>query len=295
MSSHNEPRSTVQRPQREPTSSGRIRLAALTAVLTASSACGGASPTAPTPAGTLAGFALTGDPVSAGGATWTYRGTRSGVAYDLQGVLVKPAGPGPFPAVIISHGAGGSAGGYSRAIAQVMVSWGLVSIATSYTHADGVPIGSPGTASDAGASVANVQRARQLVEIVAALGYVDMSRLALHGHSMGAFVTAATAGAHPDLFRAASHTAGGIAPEFVMGVAPNEAQIAGIRAPYQMHHGDRDFVVPLLADELFAAALRARRVVHELVVYPGAGHDDVRLNPVVLDRIREWYRSNGVF
>lgn len=273
--------------------SGRIRLAALTVVLGASMACG-ASPTGPTPAGTLAGFAITGDPVSAGGATWTYQATRSGVAYDLQGVLLKPAGPGPFPAVIISHGGGGSAAGYSRAIGQVMVSWGLVSIATNYTHADGVPIGSPGAASDAGASVANVRRVRQLVDILAALGDVDMSRLALHGHSMGAFVTAAIAGAYPDLFRAASHTAGGIAPEFVIGLAPTEAQIAGIRAPYQMHHGDRDFVVPLLADELFAAALRARGVVHELVVYQGAGHDDVRLNPVVLDRIREWYRSKGV-
>ena len=146
----------------------------------------------------------------------------------------------------------------------------------------------------AGASVANVLRARQVVEILAASGDVDMNRLALHGHSMGAFVTAATAGAYPDLFRAASHTAGGIAPEFITGFAPTDAQIAGIRVPYQMHHGDRDFVVPLLADQLFAAALRTRGVVHELVVHPGAGHDDVRINPVVLDRIREWYRSKGV-
>ena len=276
-------------------SAGRIRCGALAVVLSAPVACGG-SPSAPTPAATatLAGFVVAGDPVSGGGATWTYRGTRAGVTYDLQGVLLKPAGPGPFPAVIISHGAGGNAGGYSRTLAQVMVSWGLVAIATNYTHADGVPIGLPGTSSDPGASAPNVLRARQVFEILKALGYVDLGRLALHGHSMGAFVTAATAGAYPDLFRAASHTAGGIAPELIAGLAPSEAQIAGLRVPYQMHHGDRDFVVPLLADELFAAAIRARGVVHELVVYAGAGHDDVRLNPVVLDRIREWYRGKGV-
>jgi dipeptidyl aminopeptidase/acylaminoacyl peptidase len=62
-----------------------------------------------------------------------------------------------------------------------------------------------------------------------------------------------------------------------------------------MHHGDRDFVVPLVADELFAAALRARGIEHELLVYPGADHDDVTANATVLERIREWYRTRGMF
>ena len=149
-----------------------------------------------------------------------------------------------------------------------MVGWGLVCIATNYTHSGGVPIGSPGTSSEIGASQANVLRARRLVEILRGLGSVDMNRVALHGHSLGAFVTEATAGAYPTLFRAASHTAGGIAPDFIpdiiSGLAPTEAQIAGIRAPYQMHHGDRDFVVPVVADQLFDAALRARGVTRQL-------------------------------
>jgi dienelactone hydrolase len=260
-------------------------------------ACGGnSSPTAPPPPASdpLAGFALSGDPSSANGATWTYRQQVDGVSYDLQGILLKPQGPGPFPAVIISHGAGGNAGGYGRAIARVMVQWGLVCIATNYTHAGNVPLGSPGTSNDAGASVANVQRARRLVGILGGLGYVDISRVGLHGHSMGAFVTSATAGAHPDLFRAASHTAGGIRPDFVSAPAPTESQIAGIRAPYQMHHGDRDFVVLLLADQLLDAVLTARGVDHELVVYPGADHDDVSLSPTMLDRVRGWYAAKGM-
>jgi dienelactone hydrolase len=264
-------------------------------VLTATVACGGSSPTAPTPdAGSLAGFSLSGDPTSNGGAIWTYQARVGGIAFDLQGVLLKPQGNGPFPAVIISHGAGSSAAGYSLTIAREMVKWGLVCIATNYTHAGGVPVGSPGTASEPGASPANVQRARQLVEILRALGDVDMTRLVLHGHSLGAFVTTATAAAYPDLFRAASHTAGGIQPTAVISAAPTASQIASLRVPYQMHHGDRDFVVPLLADQLLAAALRARGVDHELFVYPGADHDDLRLNETVLERIREWYRGHGV-
>jgi dienelactone hydrolase len=222
----------------------------------------------------------------------------AGVRYDLQGILLKPLGSGPFPAVIISHGAAGNANGYSRSIARVMVGWGLVCIATNYTHAGGVPIGSPGTSSQGGASAANVQRARKLVDVLRALGFVDMNRVALHGHSLGAFVTIATAGAHPDLFRAASHTAGGVVPDFVpdvLGVAaPTTSQASSIRAAYQMHHGDRDFVVPLAADQLFASVLISRGITHELLVYPGAGHDDVAMNPTMLDRIRAWYARQSV-
>ena len=260
-------------------------------------ACGSnSSPTAPSPPtpDPLAGFTLSGEPSSGSGATWTYRQQVDGVSFDLQGILLKPQGPGPFPAVIISHGAGGNAGGYSRAIARVMVEWGLVCIATNYTHAGGVAIGSPGTSNDAGASTANVQRARRMVGILGGLGYVDVSRIALHGHSMGAFVTAATAGAFPDLFRAATHTAGGIRPDFVGAAAPTESQVASIRAPYQMHHGDRDFVVLLLADQLMDAVLTTRGVDHELVIYPGADHDDVSQSATMLERVRAWYRAKGV-
>jgi dienelactone hydrolase len=273
----------------------RARHIALTLVAVVT-ACGGTStPTSPTPPpDPLAGFTLSGDPTSSSGATWTYRATVDGTAYDLEGILLKPSGTGPFPAVIISHGAGGASTGYSRAIARVMVGWGLVCIGTNYTHAGNVPIGSPGTVADPGASGANVLRARRLVDILRALGYVDMSRVALHGHSMGAFVTAATAAAHPDLFRAASHTAGGIRPDGIPGPAPSQSQIASLRTPYQMHHGDRDLVVPLLSDQLFAAALAARGVTYDLQIYPGADHDDVSMSATVLERVRQWYRSKDV-
>jgi dienelactone hydrolase len=269
----------------------------LATTLVATAACH-KSPSEPTVGGGIPGFTLIGSPSSSDGATWTYRIQEAGISYDLQGILLAPSGSGPFPAAIISHGNSSSVAGYSRTIARVMVGWGLVCIATNYTHAGGVPVGLPGTSSDIGASTANVQRARKLVDILRGLGLVDANRIALHGHSLGAFVNEATAGAYPNLFRAASHTAGGIRPDFVPdlipGLAPSEAQIAGIRAPYQMHHGDRDLVVPVIADQLFDAALRARGVTRELLIYPGASHDDVRFDSVVLDRVRAWYRSNGV-
>src|SRR5689334_2201010 len=71
-------------------------------------------------------FEVSGDPTSTAGATWTYKGTVDGTKYDLTGVLFKPAGTGPFPAVILSHGSDGSAAFFASFIAPTMVQWGLV-------------------------------------------------------------------------------------------------------------------------------------------------------------------------
>jgi dienelactone hydrolase len=252
-----------------------------------------ASPTAPSAPSPPPAFVLQGDPESTQGATWTYRGTLQGTVFDLQGVLLKPAGAGPFPAVVISHGAGGTATGYSRTIAVQMRSWGLVGIATNYTHAGGVPIGSPGTLTDPGASQANVLRGHALVEILRTLGYVDTTRVAAHGHSMGAFVTTALIAAYPNDFRVASHTAGGVTP--ATGVAtPSDSQARAIRTPYQLHHGDADIVVPLSQDQRLDGILQADAVPHELLVYPGATHNDVAQDQTVLARVRSWYAAHGL-
>jgi dienelactone hydrolase len=271
------------------------------AALTVSIACGDDSESPRTPTGPSPGivglgqFQLQGDPESPTGATWTYRGSSEGVSVDLQGILLKPRGAGRFPAVIISHGAGGNANGFSRAIAVEMVNWGMVSIATNYTHAGGVPQGAPGSSLEPGASQANVIRGRAVLDILRALTYVDTSRVAAHGHSMGAFVTTALVGAYPTMFRAASHTAGGVRPGNAEVGVPVDGQAAGIRTPYQLHHGDQDFIVPALLDERLAALLRANGVATELHVYSGASHDAVSRSAQVLDRVRAWYAAHGMF
>lgn len=241
-------------------------------------------------------FVVTGDPTSPAGATWSYRETLNGVVYDLTGILRKPAGPGPFPAVIVSHGFGGNARGYSATVGAEMVQWGLVVIATNYTHAAGASLGAPGLATERGASVPNVQRATRLLGLLRTLNYVDMSRVAAHGHSMGAFLTAALAGAQPDAFRAVSHTAGGVRTGGAQDelAAPVESQVASIVTPYQIHHGDADMVVPLEMDERLASLLRARGRTHELYVYPGGTHNDVPFSRQMFDRVRSWYRTHGV-
>jgi dienelactone hydrolase len=263
--------------------------------------CGG-EPTTPSGPGptmspTPAAFQLAGDPESPSGATWTYRATTNGVAYDLRGILKKPRGQGPFPAVILSHG------GFQNALTMLpaateMATWGLVGIATNYTHATdtGAPLGSPGTDGERGATQSNVQRARKVLEILSTLGYVDMNRVAAHGISNGGFVTTATLATYPSAFRVASHAAGG-ALDPASGSppsAPSPSVAAGVRTPYSLHHGDPDDTNPLSSDQRLASILDASGVPHELWVYPGGGHTGFVQNPAFYARIRAWYARFGL-
>jgi dienelactone hydrolase len=282
------------------------RLAAALLLVLASAACGGRSPAspsptpspapAPAPAPASAELTVAGDPESAAGATWTLRGDVDGAFVDLQGLLLKPQGAGPFPAVVLSHGNGGRAATFGSTVGREMRGWGLVCVATNYTHAGGVPIGAPGTAAEPGASAANVARAHATLHVLARLGYVDLRRVAAHGHSMGAFVTTAFAAAYPDEIRAASHTAGGARPERIqiIGAAPSDTIVASMRTPYQWHHGAADPVVPLAMDQLLDVALDLSGAPHEGHVYPGEDHD-IAQHPEVLARVRAWYAAHGLF
>jgi dienelactone hydrolase len=177
-----------------------------------------------------------------------------------------------------------------------MRKWGLVSIATNYTHARGVRIGMPGTLMDQGASAANAVRAHAAVTVLARLGYVDVRRVAAHGHSMGAFVTTAFVAAYPGDVRVASHTAGGV---LFLGLiplegvpAPNEAEARRIHTPYQWHHGLRDFAVPFFLDQRFGSVLGGP---HEGYLYRRLRHAEVAEDVTVLKRIKAWYTAHDLF
>ena len=265
-----------------------------TLLLTTTFSCGAATKLTTSPS--TGGFIITGNPESASGATWTFKDSVDGTKYDLAGVLYKPPGAGNFPAVILSHGSDGSAAFFASLVAPTMVQWGLVCIATNYTHSSGVPIGAPGDASQPGASQANVLRAHMTFELLRRLGYVDMTRVALHGHSMGAYLDVATAGAYPSDFRVGSQTGGGVRPDFIIsGPAPSPTQARTVRIPFQMHHGDADATVPLSYDQRFDSLLTALGVEHQLFVYAGEDHLQVRTDPTMFARVRAWYAAHGMF
>jgi dienelactone hydrolase len=249
------------------------------------------TPAGPNADANCAAFIVSGDATSTNGATWRYSSTDGGVAYSISGVLFAPAGASPFPGVVVSHGAGGSASSYSTGIARVMRGWGMVAIATNYTHAgNGAGTGLPD--GDSGASDANVLRAHKTRNLLGCVAGVDMQRLAAHGHSMGAFVTGQLLGMYPEDFRAASHSAGGANAN-----GPNatrSAVAANIRTPYQLHHGDNDTVVDIAQDRELDRILTASGVAHALVTYPGYTHEQIARDSGMLDSVRAWYALHGV-
>lgn len=270
-------------------------LLALLSVITLPGAAAASTPR-PDPAAPVAScaaFVVSGNPQTQLGATWTYDSTDDGVRYVLEGVLFTPPGAGPFPAVVLSHGKSGTPRGYSASIARSMVTWGLVAIGTMYTHApDAEDAGNEPQGPD-GASEANVLRAHKARDLLSCLGTVDLARVAAHGNSMGAFVTGQLLGSHPADFAVASHTSGGA------GSGPNTTRpeaAAQITTPYSLHHSAADLVVPLALDEALAAILADHAVPHRLITtpYQGLTHAQMALNPLMLQRVRHWYRFHGL-
>jgi dienelactone hydrolase len=236
-------------------------------------------------------FVLTGNPESVTGAKWTYKETGATV-YDLQGILYKPAGNGPFPAVIINHGTGGNVNGYSANVAKEVVKWGYVCIATNYTHASNVACGSPGlcdeSAGDWGASEENILRAMKTWGILTSLSYVNASCIACMGHSRGAFLTTAIAGSYPDKFKVFAHTAGGIS-DVSTNTEPTTALAKRINKPYIIHHGDQDVIVSLAWDQKLSELLTGKSVPNSFYIYSNYSHQDISLDATMFARTRQWF------
>jgi len=272
-----------------------FRTAVIASLLSALAACHHSTTTIPASAPGDPALSIAGDPESASGATWTLVGTLEGKPVNLEGILLKPRGRGPFPAVVLSHGAGGNAESYGRALGHVMRTWGLVCIAVNYTHARGAPGGGSGTLLEQGGSPENAFRAHAAVTVLARLRYVDVRRVAAHGHSMGAFVTVAFAAAYPADVRVASHTSGGVLLDAIHrdGMPlPSVAEAKRIQVPYQWHHGVLDYAVPYLLDKRFDSVLTAP---HEGYLYWRLTHAEVATDPEVLSRVRAWYTLHGMF
>ena len=141
--------------------------------------------------------------------------------------------------------------------------------------------------------MANILRAHKCIDILKSLGYVDTTRIAAHGYSMGAFVTAAFVGTYPKLFRVASHGGGGVNDGRLAWT--KMAQAEGIAVPYQIHHAGADSTVPLPDDQRLDSLLQARWVQQQMFIYPGYSHTDLPFDTTMLRRVHQWYTAHGLF
>jgi dienelactone hydrolase len=234
----------------------------------------------------LPGFTLTGE-------QWSYNPGDGGVV--ITGILVKPGTNGPRAGVLISHGKGGSATGFSLPKAREMTNWGAVCIGPNYTHA-----GSATNLPDnEGWCPENSRRARACLTILASLGYVDTNRIGAYGNSMGAFATAGLCGEIGLRIRAAAITAGGTSGTTNVGyAAPATQEVQTMTAPLLMLHGTADTTVFPIQSANLQAILATNAVPNNRVLFDGIGHD-LSNNPAtegtVFQLIRDWFSAWGLF
>lgn len=209
----------------------------------------------------------------------------------LSGILVKPPGKGPFPAILINHGMGSNAGQFGMMKAREFVKWGLACIATDLTHSRA---GAETDQSLFGSSSENIWRARACLGILRSLPDVDAKRICVYGNSMGAFLTIGLAAAVPDQIAAAAITAGGVITQ--AGYASPTAEAAAkIRTPFLILHGNPDNTVPTANSERLKEVLDKNHVPNERHVFDGIGHNlHAEKADEVYRLMRAWFAKHGV-
>jgi len=210
---------------------------------------------------------------------------------SFRGVIFKPSGKGPFPAVLISHGLGGNGDQFGRNKSRAFVKAGFLCIAPDYAHVRG------GDRKDFGASAENLRRAKKCLDILEARPDVDSKRLYAYGNSMGAFLTIGLAAEESKRLAAAAITAGGVAP--IDGQpAPSKARAEKIRIPICILHGTDDTTVPPERSKMLEEVLEKNHVACERKTFEGVGHELNASNAAEVDELMiKWfkkYRRGGV-
>lgn len=229
--------------------------------------------------------------------TFTY----SDAERSFGGIFVKPAGSGPFPAVIINHGQGGSPSGYSLGKANRMAAWGMVCIGPELTHV----LGGETAPATTGHCPENAARGAACLNALASLSFVDADRIAIFGHSKGAYATIGQVAENTSRLRAAGMSAGGIVSDAVgSGVAaPTTTEASPIRTPFIMFHGDTDPAVAAstslaLKNLLDGFGVPNQRHVYDVSQYPAGQQHNIHQIPQidadVMLKLRAWFTTHGL-
>ena len=194
----------------------------------------------------------------------------------INGIIIKPSGDGPFPAVVVNHGGGGDAKKCSHNEGSNFVQKSYVVIACDLTHSgkrDG------GKKSTFGGSQENADRIMACVNVLESLPYVDAKKLCIYGISMGAFATIGTC-TQTDKFKAAAISAGGVGGNSGLGSLCDEGNVPKITTPFISCHGGDDDTVPLESAKKFKAIMDANNRISELHIFEGIGHGVCKVKAV---------------
>lgn len=214
--------------------------------------------------------------------------------YPVHGWVAVPAGPGPFPVLLMIHG--GPFATYGVTVFDETQVYTDAGYAVAYCN----PRGSRGYGEEHGRSIRQRMGTVDLHDVldfldgaIASDDRLDGDRTGILGGSYGGYLTAWTtvhdhrfAGAivergflDPVLFFGTSDIGSffgqeyvGSDPEQVRAQSP-QAQAARVRTPTLVLHSELDLRCPLSQAERYYATLKQQGTETELVVFPGENHE----------------------
>lgn len=224
---------------------------------------------------------------------------------QLTGLLWKPAGAGPFPAVLFNHGAGPTDADRGRSIGSVFARHGYVFLYL-YRRGYGLSASQGEFMRDildreANARGEEARRRLQLVllttdhldDVMAGLSFVkraagvDATRIAVAGHSFGGQL--ALLAVERDTSLRAAVTFGAAAQSWDGSPELRERLIAAvrnIRAPIFLTHAANDFSIA--PGQVLAAELVRLKRPHELKIYPAVGETPAAGHQAVYSDMKTW-------
>jgi len=214
----------------------------------------------------------------------------------VHGWVLKPAGTGPFPVVLMVHGGPFAHYGWT------LFDEAQVCAGAGYAVVMGNPRGSAGYGESHGRSIVgdfgnlDSQDVLALLDTAVADPDLDGDRVGVMGGSYGGFMTSWLVG-HTDRFRAGiseracnafdsfegSSDIGwffvpqynGTDPERVLAQSPL-SYVDRIRTPLLLIHSEQDWRCPIEQVQRLFVALKQRKVEVELLLFPGEGHELTR-------------------
>ncbi|WP_263384118.1 alpha/beta hydrolase family protein [Granulicella arctica] len=179
---------------------------------------------------------------------------------------IEPAGPGPFPAVLLVHGSGGNISFWLDSIAPFITRLGVALYAVHYFERTGTIRADTATILDGVHVPLWLDTLSDALEAIAARPTVNPRRIALLGISLGAFLSLA----HATLpnrrrVRAIVEVSGGLDGDYIAGATATFP-------PTLILHGEQDTIVPVSRARTLDDLLTRLDIPHQIQLFPNEGH-----------------------